>query len=116
MSSFASSPLEKERQARMTLEALRRTKCLEASRPRPMFEPVTMMVWPVKDVVCCGRGVHCEVRCLRMVRKDIVVAFQVYIGILAFFLGVLSLVGGVVVPLYRKRIKSSHRDPELSWN
>lgn len=41
---LAASPLEMLRTARMTCEAERRTKCLAASNPRPVLEPVTMIV------------------------------------------------------------------------
>lgn len=36
---FPNAPLASLRQARITSFALRRTKCLAASRPRPQFEP-----------------------------------------------------------------------------
>ena len=54
MEAFAVSPLERVRTAIMTSWALRRTKCFAASKPRPVFEPVTMMVWPVKELVGYG--------------------------------------------------------------
>lgn len=44
--------------ARITRTASSRTKCRAASSPRPVLEPVTMMVWPLKDVV--GIGMDCR--------------------------------------------------------
>ena len=51
----AASPLARSRTARMTLAACRRVKWRAASRPRPMLEPVTMMVWWGRGVVGYGR-------------------------------------------------------------
>ena len=46
MSALAASPRSVLRQARMTRAARRRTKWRAASRPRPLFAPVTMTVRP----------------------------------------------------------------------
>ena len=57
MSVSADSPFDSDRQPKMTLAASRRTKCRAASRPRPVLEPVIMIVWPVKEVEGTGRVV-----------------------------------------------------------
>ena len=56
----ASSPFAIDREARITFAALRRVKCRAASRPRPVFAPVTMMVWPSKGWVGYGREANWE--------------------------------------------------------
>ena len=52
---LASLPFFMDLTARITRAASSRTKCRAASSPRPVLEPVTMMVWPANDVV--GRGI-----------------------------------------------------------
>lgn len=54
MDLFAASPLAWFRTARMTRVALRLERCRAASSPRPVFEPVTMIVWPEKSLVGVG--------------------------------------------------------------
>lgn len=48
IASAAAWPRSGLRTAMITV-APRRTRCFEASRPRPRFPPVTMMVWPSKS-------------------------------------------------------------------
>lgn len=72
----AASPLAMDRTARITFAAPRRAKCRAASRPRPMLEPVTMMVWPEKEVVGWGKDVHC----LLMKARSMVVASNCMLG------------------------------------
>lgn len=50
MEATAASPLEGVRQARITRAAPSRTMCRAASRPRPVFAPVMIMVCPAKEV------------------------------------------------------------------
>lgn len=54
MEAAAASPFVVLRTARMTREALRRTRWRAASRPMPVLEPVTITVWPAKDLVGMG--------------------------------------------------------------
>jgi hypothetical protein len=54
MDCFAASPLAWFRTARIRRAALRRERCRAASSPRPVFEPVTMIVWPEKSLVGLG--------------------------------------------------------------
>lgn len=60
MSALAALPFSRLRQPRMTLAAFSRTKCREASSPRPMFPPVTMTTFPVQSAVGYGRVVYCD--------------------------------------------------------
>ena len=48
---LAFSPAATLRTARMTFLALQRQKCRAASSPSPTLDPVTIMVWSVKDAV-----------------------------------------------------------------
>lgn len=54
MDFFAAWPLAWFRTARMMRFALRRERWRAASSPRPVFEPVTMIVWPEKSLVGGG--------------------------------------------------------------
>ncbi len=62
---LAVSPFETVRHARISFEAPRRAMCRALSRPRPVFAPVTMIVWPDRLAVGVGRDtvtlweVHC---------------------------------------------------------
>lgn len=69
MVALAARLLESVRTGSMRCKHPRRTKCLAASRPRPVLEPVTIMVWLAKEWV--GRGMDCS--CARMrAREDMV--------------------------------------------
>lgn len=57
---IAASPLERLRQARITRVAFRRTMCRAASRPRPVFAPVMITVWPANEVSGYGRFLNCD--------------------------------------------------------
>jgi hypothetical protein len=63
---WASSPFWTDRTARIIRAASSRTKCRTASKPRPVLEPVTRMVWPAKDVV--GIGIDCN--CARIAESE----------------------------------------------
>lgn len=52
---FAAKPLERSRTARINLDASRRTQCFAAPKPRPVLEPVIIIVWDDKEVVGMGR-------------------------------------------------------------
>ena len=54
MDCFAASPLAWFRTARIMRAALKRERCRAASSPRPVFEPVIMIVWPEKSLVGLG--------------------------------------------------------------
>ena len=42
-------PLDSVRTARIIFEASRRTRCFAASKPRPVLEPVIIIVFPANE-------------------------------------------------------------------
>lgn len=56
---LAASPFSSDLTARMTTSASSRTKCLAASNPKPVLDPVIMMVWPWNEVVGTGMRSNC---------------------------------------------------------